>query len=108
MVCTLFPLAVGPSAEQLTFSGPGVLWVAWMMRDADHLFESRVTRSRDAGLTFDGVSAVPGGYEIAADADEATMEKAALEDARIREILEGKTIRKVIVVPGRLVNIVAN
>ena len=28
MVCTLFPLAVGPSAEQLEFSGPGVLWVA--------------------------------------------------------------------------------
>ena len=28
MVCTLFPLAVGPSAEQLQFSGPGVLWVA--------------------------------------------------------------------------------
>jgi len=31
MVCTLFPLAVGPSAEQLTFSGPGVLWVAALL-----------------------------------------------------------------------------
>lgn len=31
MVCTLFPLAVGPSAEQLMFSGPGVLWVAALL-----------------------------------------------------------------------------
>lgn len=31
MVCTLFPLAVGPSAEQLTFSGPGVVWVAALL-----------------------------------------------------------------------------
>jgi heme exporter protein B len=31
MVCTLFPLAVGPSAAQLTFSGPGVLWVAALL-----------------------------------------------------------------------------
>ena len=27
MVSTLFPLAVGPGAEQLAISGPGVLWV---------------------------------------------------------------------------------
>lgn len=31
MVCTLFPLAVGPSVEQLKFSGPGVLWVAALL-----------------------------------------------------------------------------
>lgn len=31
MVCTLFPLAVGPSAEQLAFAGPGVLWVAALL-----------------------------------------------------------------------------
>jgi heme exporter protein B len=31
MVCTLFPLAVGPSPEQLIFSGPGVLWVAALL-----------------------------------------------------------------------------
>lgn len=31
MVCTLFPLAVGPSVEQLQFSGPGVLWIAALL-----------------------------------------------------------------------------
>ena len=36
------------------------------------------------------------------------MEKIALEDEDVKVKLEGKTIRKVIVVPNRLVNIVAN
>ena len=31
MVATLFPLAVGPSPEQLRFSGPGVVWVAALL-----------------------------------------------------------------------------
>lgn len=31
MVVTLFPLAVGPSAEQLQAIGPGVLWVAALL-----------------------------------------------------------------------------
>ncbi len=31
IVSTLFPLAVGPSAEQLSISGPGVLWVAALL-----------------------------------------------------------------------------
>ena len=31
MVATLFPLAVGPTNEQLQFSGPGVLWTAALL-----------------------------------------------------------------------------
>jgi heme exporter protein B len=31
MVSTLFPLAVGPSQEQLQFNGPGVVWVAALL-----------------------------------------------------------------------------
>ena len=31
MVATLFPLAVGPSPEQLQFAGPGVVWVAALL-----------------------------------------------------------------------------
>ena len=45
---------------------------------------------------------------IPADADEETMKSVVLECERIRADLEGKTIRKVIVVPGKLVNIVAS
>jgi leucyl-tRNA synthetase len=45
---------------------------------------------------------------VPADADAAAMEAAALADERIRELIEGKTVRKVVVIPGRLVNVVAN
>ncbi|HSD70620.1 MAG TPA: heme exporter protein CcmB [Woeseiaceae bacterium] len=31
MVCTLFPLATGPSSEQLLLNGPGVLWVGALL-----------------------------------------------------------------------------
>jgi heme exporter protein B len=31
IVSTLFPLAIGPSPEQLQFSGPGVVWVAALL-----------------------------------------------------------------------------
>ena len=46
--------------------------------------------------------------EIPADADKAATEAAALDDANVKRFLEGVTVRKVIVVPGKLVNIVAN
>ena len=45
---------------------------------------------------------------VAADADDDTVQTLALEDKLVAESLEGKTVRKVIVVKGRLVNIVAN
>ena len=44
---------------------------------------------------------------VAADADQATMEAAALADPRIVELLDGAEVRKVIVIPGKMVNIVA-
>ena len=43
---------------------------------------------------------------IASDADAAAAEAAARADERIAELLAGKTIVKVIAVPGRLVNFV--
>jgi leucyl-tRNA synthetase len=45
---------------------------------------------------------------VAADCDAATIEKLALADATVQKALEGKTVRKVIVPNGKLVNIVAN
>ena len=43
---------------------------------------------------------------VPADADEAATEAAARGDRRIAELLDGATIRNVIVVPGKLVNFV--
>ncbi len=45
---------------------------------------------------------------VAATADQKAVEAVALGDADVKRHLEGLTIRKVVVVPGRIVNIVAN
>ncbi|WP_133011648.1 leucine--tRNA ligase [Marinomonas flavescens] len=45
---------------------------------------------------------------VSASADSKTIEAEALAHPGVAKFLEGKTVRKVIVVPGRLVNIVAN
>ena len=44
--------------------------------------------------------------EVPAQADNDAIEQAALADSNIQSHTEGKTVRKVIVVPGRLVNVV--
>ncbi|RLA58270.1 MAG: leucine--tRNA ligase, partial [Gammaproteobacteria bacterium] len=45
---------------------------------------------------------------VAADADKDTVSALAVEQNNVQRFLEGVTVRKVIVVPGKLVNIVAN
>ena len=45
---------------------------------------------------------------LPADADNALAERKALADEHVARFLEGQTVRKVVVVPGRLVNIVAS
>jgi len=51
---------------------------------------------------------VRGKVTVVADADDEATRQAALADANVARFLEGKTVRKVVVVPGRLVNIVAS
>ena len=46
--------------------------------------------------------------ETRPDDDKETVEKAALSLEAVQRHIEGKTVRKVVVVPGRIVNIVAN
>jgi leucyl-tRNA synthetase len=43
---------------------------------------------------------------VAADASQEAIEVAARADAKVAELLEGATVRKVVVVPGRMVNFV--
>ena len=47
-----------------------------------------------------------GRVSVAADADNETIGKQALADPNVQRFVEGKEVRKTIVVPGRLVNIV--
>ena len=46
--------------------------------------------------------------DVPADIGKADLEKLALEHDNVTRFTEGKTVRKVIVVPGKLVNVVAN
>ena len=47
-----------------------------------------------------------GKVNVPAEIDKAGLEKAVLADEKIQVQIAGKTIRKVIVVPGKLVNLV--
>ncbi|HCA10986.1 MAG TPA: leucine--tRNA ligase, partial [Marinobacter adhaerens] len=46
--------------------------------------------------------------DVPADISKADLEKLALENENVMRFTEGATVRKVIVVPGKLVNVVAN
>jgi leucyl-tRNA synthetase len=74
----------------------------WPTCDEQYLTEDQVE------IVVQILGKVRGRITVAADADAKTIEAAALADERIASLLEGKTVRKVIVVQGKLVNIVAN
>ncbi len=68
----------------------------------------------DEALTVDDQIEIPvqvqgkvrGRVMVAANADAKAIEAAALADEKVRASLEGKVIKKVIVVPGKMVNVV--
>jgi leucyl-tRNA synthetase len=49
---------------------------------------------------------VRGHIEVSPAADAATLEATALADAKVQAALDGRAPKKVIVVPGRMVNLV--
>ena len=69
-------------------------------------FDPELAKADTVEIAVQVMGKVRGHATIAADATREQTEKAAL--AAISEQLEGKTVRKVIVVPGKLVNVVAN
>jgi leucyl-tRNA synthetase len=69
--------------------------------------ESALTRD-SLELVIQVNGKVRGRMEVAVSADKASIEAAALAQDNVKRFLEGVTVRKVIVVPGKLVNIVAN
>jgi len=44
--------------------------------------------------------------ELPADADKAAIEQAAFADESVKKFIDGLALKKVIVVPGKLINIV--
>lgn len=75
---------------------------AWPVVDKDALVE-------DEKLIIVQVNGkVRAKITVAADASKESIEADAKAQPNVQQFIDGKTIRKVIVVPGRLVNIVAN
>ncbi len=74
-------------------------WPAW---DAEALVEDEKT------IVVQVNGKVRGKVTVSADADEESVKAMALEEANVARFIEGKTVRKVIVVPGRLVNVVVS
>jgi leucyl-tRNA synthetase len=75
---------------------------SWPVLDKNALVRSSIT------LVLQVNGKVRGKIDVAADISKEDIEALALADANVQRFLQGNTIRKMIVVPGRLINIVAN
>ncbi len=108
-VCEWLTLLVAPLAPHLAeelWSRLGhptsSAWASFPVADPAYLVDDTV----QIAVQVNGK--VRAQLDVPADADAAALEAVALADPRIAELLTGKTVRKVIAVPGRLVNVVAN
>jgi len=69
-------------------------------------YDEALTRDETAEVAVQINGKVRSHVTVSADADAKALEQAALADPRIVELTADKTVRKVIAIPGRLVNIV--
>ena len=104
LVQLLAPIAPHVSEELWEKLGNegSLTYVSWPTYDESFLVESEVEVIFQVNGKVKAKAMVP--KDIAKD----YMETLATENEAIKEALVGKTVRKVIVVPGKLVNIVAN
>ncbi len=79
-----------------------ITYAAWPTYDASALVEDTV----EVVLQVNGK--LRSKVQINKDTSKDDMEKLALADPKVQEFIAGKTVRKVIAVPQKLVNIVAN
>lgn len=79
-----------------------VIDTPWPVADESALVQDTLT------LVVQVNGKLRGQIEVAADASREAVEAEARANENVQRFTEGQTIRKVIVVPGKLVNIVAN
>ncbi|MEE3159248.1 MAG: leucine--tRNA ligase, partial [Pseudomonadota bacterium] len=102
-------LVLAPIAPHISHS----LWQS--LGHSDAIIDARWPQVDESALVQDSLQLViqvngklRGHIEVAADASRELIEATARENENVLRFTEGLTIRKVIVVPGKLVNIVAN
>ena len=79
-----------------------IAFADWPTYDEEKLIEEEIE------IVLQVMGRVRARINVPKDISEEELEEKALENETIQQWIEGKTVRKVIVVPGRLVNIVAN
>lgn len=94
---------------------PHITQELWAKMNGGHILETRWPTVDEAALSRDELEVVVqvngkvrAKMTIPVDADKKAVEAAALEQENVKRFIEGSTVRKVIVVPGKLVNVVAN
>jgi len=70
------------------------------------LFDQTIAKEEEITVVVQIKGKLRSRIQVPADSPREVLQETALSDPRIRELTEGKEIRKVIVVPGKLVNIV--
>lgn len=100
----LAPIAphIGEELWSILGNDHGISYVPWPTYDESALVEDEIE------VVFQVNGKVRAKAMVPADAEKAVLEQLAQENELVQEQLQGKTIRKMIVVPNKLVNIVAN
>ena len=100
----LSPIAPHLSEELWSLLGHDdtITYATWPTYDESKLVEDTVQ------IVLQVNGKVRSHAEVAKDMGKDELEKLALADEKIQEFTAGKTVRKVIAIPGKLVNVVAN
>jgi len=99
MVAPFAPFLAAELWEEIGGEGT-VFRTAWPVADAE------LTREAEVEIPVQSNGKLVTVVKVPAGSDEATIKAAALADAKVEARMQGKTVVKVIVVPGKLVNIV--
>lgn len=100
----LAPIAphMGEELWAILGNAEGISYAAWPIYDESALVEDEIE------VVFQINGKVRGKANVSRDLPKDELEKIAMNNETIKENIAGKTVRKVIVVPNKLVNIVAN
>jgi leucyl-tRNA synthetase len=106
-----FVMLLGPLAphvaEELWQRLKGDGWAGSMAYETWPAFDPALIEVDEVEIAVQVNGKIKARLTVPADADEKAIERMAMENEEVAQALEGKTIRKVIVVPGRLINFVA-
>ncbi|MEG0472357.1 MAG: leucine--tRNA ligase [Solibacillus sp.] len=77
-----------------------ITYTEWPVADESKLVDDEVE------VVVQVLGKVRAKVKVAKDISKEELEKVALEDSKVQEFIDGKTVVKVVVIPGKLVNIV--